>query len=141
MAEEVLEQEYSGIGRLHYFLAQVGMIAAIVFVVTVFGPESRVVSFAALAVTVASVIVDVLRLRNMGVTQWLVFLRFLPFGKTLMWIALTSAQTGWNETRRLDSAGRSILFVEVILFLMVIFMAMRSGISLFGIPGWGMGMF
>ena len=131
------EHIYPGIGRLHYFLSQVGMIAAIVFVVTVFGPESRVVSVAALGITIASVVVDVLRLRNMGVSQWLVFLRFLPFGKTLMWIALTSAQTGWNETRKLDSAGKSILFVEVLLFLMIIFMAMRAGISLFGFPEFG----
>lgn len=138
---DVLEHEYPGIGRLHYFLSQVAMIAAIVFVVSVFGPESRIVSVTALAIMVASVVVDVLRLRNMGVSQWLVFLRFLPFGKTLMWIALTSAQTGWNETRKLDSTGKSILFVEVLLFLMLIFMAVRSGISLLGIPGLGMGSF
>ena len=129
---EVSESEYPGIGRLNYFLSQVAMIALVVFVVTVFGPESRVLSVTALVVMVASVVVDVLRLRNMGVSQWLVFLRFLPFGKTLMWIALTSAQTGWNETRTLDSAGKSILFVEVLLFLMMIFLAMRSGIGLIG---------
>jgi hypothetical protein len=126
---EVLANEYPGIGRLHYFLSQVGMIAAIVFVVNVFGPDSRVVSFAAFGLMAGSVIVDVLRLRNMGVSQWLVFLRFLPFGKTLMWIALTSAQTGWNESRKLDNAGKSILFVEVMIFLMVVFMMLRSGIS------------
>ena len=138
MTESSFDGEYPGIGRLHYFLSQVGMIAAIVFAVSVFGPESRVVSITALAITIASVIVDVLRLRNMGVSQWLVFLRFLPYGKTLMWIAMTSAQTGWNETRKLDSAGKSILFVEVALFLMVVFLAMRSGLALFGIPEFGM---
>jgi hypothetical protein len=128
---------YPGIGRLHYFLSQVGMIAAVVFVVNVFGPESPVLRVAALVLMVVSVVVDVLRLRNMGVSQWLVFLRFLPFAKTLMWIALTSAQPGWNETRKLDSSGKSILFVEVLLFLMIIFMAMRAGISPLGMPGTG----
>ena len=141
MADEVIEQEYPGIGRLHYFLAHVGMVAAIMFVVTVFGPDSRVVSVTALAVMVASVIVDVLRLRNMGVSQWLMFVRYLPFGKMLMWIALTSAQTGWNESRRLDSAGKSILFVEVMLFAMMLFMAWRSGIALLGIPDSGFQIF
>ncbi len=126
---DALENEYPGIGRLHYFLSQVAMVAAIGFVLTVFGPESRIFSITAFGIMVASVVVDVLRLRNMGVSQWLVFLRFLPFGKTLMWIALTSAQTGWNETRKLDSAGKSILFVEVLIFLMIIFMMWRSGIS------------
>ena len=137
MSESDLGNPYPGIGRLHYFLSQIGMIAAVVFVVTVFGPESPVLKVTAFVVMVASVIVDVLRLRNMGVSQWLVFLRFLPFGKTLMWIALTSAQTGWNESRKLDSAGRSILFVEVLLFLMIIFIAMRSGISHLGFPAFG----
>lgn len=137
MNDSTLEHEYPGIGRLHYFLSQVGMIAAVIFVVAVFGPESPVLRVTALVLMVASVVVDVLRLRNMGVSQWLVFLRFLPFAKTLMWIALTSAQTGWNETRRLDNAGKSILFVEVLLFLMIIFMAMRAGISIFGVPWFG----
>ena len=137
MSEPGINDTYPGIGRLHYFLSQVAMIAAMIFMISVFGPESRIVSVTALAIMIVGVIVDVLRLRNMGVSQWLVFLRFLPFGKTLMWIALTSAQTGWNESRKLDNAGKSILFVEVMLFLMMIFLAWRSGISLLGIPGLG----
>ena len=137
MSDSNFEHEYPGIGRMHYFLSQVGMIAAIIFVVTVFGPESVVLRVAALILMGVSVVVDVLRLRNIGVSQWLVFLRFLPFGKTLMWIGLTSAQTGWNETRQLDSVGKSILFVEVALFLLIIFMAMRAGISIFGFPEFG----
>lgn len=141
MADEALEHEYTGIGRLHYFLAQVGMIAAVVFVITVFGPESPVLKFTALAVMVASFIVDVLRLRNIGVSQWFAFLRYVPFGKTILGIGLTCAQTGWAETRQLDSAGRTILFAEIVLLVLVLFISFRAGITIFGLSGWGTGAF
>ena len=134
MADEVLENEYPGIGRLHYFLAQVGMIAAVIFVVTVFGPESGVMKIMALVLMVASVIFDVMRLRNIGVSQWFAFLRYLPFGETLLGFGLLCAQTGWIETRRLDSAGKSILFTELILLALMLFLFFQSGITVFGIP-------
>ena len=132
-----LENEYPGIGRLHYFLAQVGIIAAVVFVANAFGPESRVMSVTTLAAMVAGLVLDVMRLRNMGVSQWLVFGRFLPFGKLLLWIAMTTAQPGWNETRTLDRAGKSILITELFLFGVMMFMIFRSGMEILGISGWG----
>lgn len=135
----ITEDGYPGIGRLHYFLAHVGMIAAVLFVVTVFGPESLVMRVMSLAVMVAAVVLDVMRLRNIGLSQWLVFLRFVPFGSTLLAIGLMAAQTGWAETRRLDSAGRSILLVELILVVMVLFLMFRTGMSIFGIGDVGVG--
>lgn len=133
MNETELEREYPGIGRLHYFLCHVGMIAAVVFVVTVFGPESRVMSITGLVLMVASFALDVMRLRNIGISQWFAFLRYAPFGKTLLGIGLTCAQTGWIETSRLDSAGKSILVVELLLVALVIFMAFRFQVTIFGI--------
>jgi hypothetical protein len=134
MDELELEREYPGIGRLHYFLGNVGMIAAVVFVLTVFGPDSRVMSVTTLAVMVASLVLDALRLRNIGVSQWFVFLRYVPFGKTLLNIGLFCAQTGWVETRSLDRDGRSILFVELVLLALMLFLMFRTGIAIFGIP-------
>ena len=133
MAEEALGAEYPGIGRLNYFLAQVVMIAAVIFVVSVFGPHSRALQITSLVIMVTSVIVDVMRLRNMGVSQWLVFVRYLPFGGTLLSIALTTAQTGWNETRQLDSAGKIILAVELIIFAMIMFLSFRAGMLIYWI--------
>src|SRR5215211_7535485 len=102
--------EYPGIGRLHYFLAHIVMIAAVVLVVTVFGPEGRAMRITGLVLMVASFVLDVMRLKNIGLSQWFAFLRYVPFGKTLLGFGLLCAQTGWIETRRLDSAGKSILF-------------------------------
>ena len=129
MNDSRLEHEYPGVGRLHYFLGNVGMVAAAVFVVMVFGPESAVMSVTALVLMVVSLILDVLRLRNIGVSQWFVFLRYVPFGKTLLGFGLLSAQTGWIETRRLDSAGKSILIALLVVLALIIFMYFRMGVS------------
>jgi uncharacterized membrane protein YhaH (DUF805 family) len=134
MDNQVLSREYPGIGRLHYFLAHIVMIAAVVFVVMVFGPESRVMSITGLVLLVASFVLDVMRLRNIGLSQWLAFLRYVPFGKTLLGFGLMCAQTGWIETRRLDTAGKSILAVELILLALILFLFLRTGITVFGIP-------
>ena len=138
MSESGHEHEYPGIGRLHYFLAHIGMIAAVVFVVTVFGPESRVMSITGLVLMVASFVLDVMRLKNIGLSQWFAFLRYVPFGSTLLGFGLLCAQTGWIETRRLDSAGKSILFAELVLLALILFLFFRTGITVFGMPDLGL---
>src|SRR5688500_609124 len=134
MSESTPEHEYPGICRLHYFLAHLGMIAVVVFVVTVFGPESRVMSITGLVLLVASFVLDVMRLKNIGLSQWFAFLRYVPLGKTLLGFGLLCAQTGWIETRRLDSAGKSILVAELILLALILFLVFRAGITVFGMP-------
>ena len=141
MADEVLENGYPGIGRLHYFLAQIGMIAAVVFVITVFGPQSPMLKITGIAVMVVSFIVDVLRLRNIGLSQWFAFLRYVPFGKTILGVGLLSAQAGWAETRELDSAGRNILFAQVILIILILFLAFRAGVYFLGMGDFGFRLF
>jgi len=130
MNDSGLEHEYQGIGRLHYFLAQIGMVAAVMFVITVFGPDSRVMSITGLVLMVASFVLDVMRLQNIGVSQWFAFLRYVPFGNTLLGFGLLCAQTGWIETRRLDSAGKSILFTELVLLALILLLVFRSGITI-----------
>lgn len=126
------DREYPGIGRLHYFLGNVSLIAAVVFVVAMFGPESPVMNVTSLVVMIGAVVLDVMRLRNIGVSQWLVFLRFVPFGSTVLAIGLFAAQPGWADTRRLDSPGRSILFAEIVLLVLILFLALRTGLTIFG---------
>ena len=138
MADEVLERDYPGIGRLHYFLAQVGMIAAVVFVVTTFGPDSLAMRVTAIAIMLASFFVDVLRLRNIGLSQWFAFLRYVPFGKLILGVGLLCAQTGWVETKKLDKAGLTIFVFEIGLILMMLFLAFRTRIDIFGMPSWGL---
>jgi uncharacterized membrane protein YhaH (DUF805 family) len=119
---------YPGIGRLHYFLAHIGMIAVAVFVVNVFGLGRRVASIVGLALMVASFVLDALRLQNIGLSQWFAFIRYVPFGRTLLLFGLLCAQTGWRETRRLDDAGKSILVTELLLLALMLFLYFRTGI-------------
>jgi len=133
MSESEPHQNYPGIDRLHYFLSKIGMIVAVVFVVMVFGPNSPVMRFLGLLLMVTSVVLDVMRLRNIGLSQWFAFVRFLPFGNTVLDIFLLSAQGGWAETRRLDRAGRSILIFELLLLALMLFMFFRMRPS---VPLW-----
>jgi uncharacterized membrane protein YhaH (DUF805 family) len=129
MDEFGLDDNYPGIDRLQYFLGKAGMIAAVVFTVTVFGPESPVMKVVSLAVMVGGVVLDVMRLRNIGVSQWLVFLRFLPFGGLILDFGLVTAQTGWAKERQLDRAGKTILIFCLVLLAMMLFMWFRVGMA------------
>ena len=130
MSEFDLDENYPGLDRLQYFLGKAGMIAAVVFTVTVFGPESPVMQVVSLVVVVASVVLDVMRLRNIGVSQWFVFLRFLPFGGLILDLGLITAQTGWAQDRQLDRAGKTILIFCLALIAMMILMFFRLRMSI-----------
>ena len=130
MSDNEFYESNQGIDRLQYFLAKVVMIAAVVFVVTVFGPDGPVMKITSLILMFTGVYLDVQRLRNIGVSQWFSFIRFLPFGNTFLDIGLTSAQTRWAETRRLDRAGRSILFVELLLLGLMMFLILKPRMSI-----------
>jgi len=129
MDEFGLDDNYPGIDRLQYFLGKAGMIAAVVFTVTVFGPESPVMKVVSLVVMVAGVVLDVMRLRNIGVSQWLIFLRFLPFGGLILDLGLVTAQTGWAKERQLDRAGKTVLIFCLVLLAMMLFVWFRAGMA------------
>jgi hypothetical protein len=118
--------KYPGIDRQQYFLGKIGMIVAAIFVVLVFGPASPLMRVLGLVLLVATLVLDVLRLQNMGVSQWFAFIRFLPFGNLVLDIGLQSAQTGWAETRQLDSTGKRILIFNLVLLALMLFMAWRA---------------
>lgn len=127
------ESVHPGVGRLNYFLGRVLFFAAMMFAALQFGPESRVFGLISLGVMIAGLVLDVMRLRNIGASQWLVFLRFIPYVGLLLSIGLQSAQGGWAETKRLDKAGWSIVGVHAILVVLTIFLLLRTNIEIFGI--------
>ncbi|MGD9589731.1 MAG: hypothetical protein AB7Q37_17165 [Pyrinomonadaceae bacterium] len=126
MSDETLESGYPGVGRLYYFLGRVMLIIVTIFSVVYFGPQSRVFAVVTLATMIAGVVLDVMRLRNIGVTSWLLFLKYLPYGALLLSIGLQTAQTGWVETKRLDRAGWAILGTHAALIAVIIFLIKRS---------------
>lgn len=125
MAYSDLDNNYVGVDRLQYFLGNIGIIVAAIVAVSIFGPRSTMMTIVSIGLTIASLALDVMRLQNVGLSQWFAFIRFLPFGNTILMLGLLAPQPGWNVTRQLDSAGRSILITELILIGVMIFMAFR----------------
>ncbi|MBK9156249.1 MAG: hypothetical protein IPM25_18915 [Chloracidobacterium sp.] len=126
MSDETLESGYPGVGRLYYFLGRVMLIIVTIFTVVYFGPQSRVFAVVTLATMIAGAVLDVMRLRNIGVTSWLLFLKYLPYGALVLSIGLQTAQTGWVETKRLDRPGWAILATHAALIAVIIFLIKRS---------------
>lgn len=126
---------YPGVDRLYYFLGRIAMVLAMVFAFIFFGPESSLIKPLGLVISIAAVILDVMRLRNIGVSQWLVFLRFIPYVGLLLSIGLQSAQGGWAESKRLDRAGLAILATHAVIIAVVLYLIYRTGmnIEIFGI--------
>ena len=135
MSDELLENDHPGIGRLYYFLSRIATALVMVFAITFFGPESGAIGPISLLISVASVVIDVMRLRNIGVSQWFVFLGFIPSVELLLAIALQSAQGGWADTKRLDRAGLAILATHAAIIGLMLYLFYRSGLNIevFGI--------
>lgn len=134
MNEPVVDDFYPGVDRWQYFMAKVGMILAVIVVVQIFGPHSSVMKILGLLLMFGSILLDVNRLKNIGVSQWYAFIRFLPFGNTILDICLQSAQPGWAETRSLDDTGKRILITELVFLAFMLFLTWR--VRLFEVPFW-----
>jgi hypothetical protein len=117
---------YPGIDRQQYFFGKIGMIVVAVVAVMVFGPDSPIVGVLGIVLTIASLVLDVQRLKNIGVSMWLALIRFLPFGNLILDIGLQSAQTGWSETRELDQTGKRILIFNLVLVAILLLLAWNS---------------
>ena len=126
MCDETLESGYPGIGRLYYFLGRVMLIIVTVFSVVYFGPESRVFQVVTLVTMIAGAVLDVMRLKNIGVTTWLLFIKYLPYGALGLSIYLQSAQAGWNETKRFDRPGLAILGTHAAIIALIIYLINRN---------------
>ena len=128
------DHTYPGVDRWQYFMAKVGMALTVLIVVQIFGPYSPVMKILGLILMFGSILLDVNRLKNIGVSQWYAFVRFLPFGNTILDICLQSAQPGWSETRSLDEAGKRILYSELAFLALIMFLVWRS--RMLEIPLW-----
>ncbi len=99
-----------------------------------FGPESGIFSFISLAVMIAGVVLDVLRLQNIGASQWLMFLRFVPYAGLLLSIFLQSAQKNWTETRSFDRTGWIIISIHAAFAAFIIYLLIKNpAMEIFGL--------
>jgi hypothetical protein len=67
MSDETLESGYPGVGRLYYFLGRVMLVIVTIFSAVYFGPGSTAFQIVTLATMIAGAVLDVMRLKNIGV--------------------------------------------------------------------------
>ena len=88
MSTDVSETERPGIDRLNYFLSTIAVGFSATAAIVLFGPGSTITKVVSLILTVVGFVLDVMRLRNIGVSQWFAMLRLLPFVNLLYSIGL-----------------------------------------------------
>lgn len=124
-----LDTAFPGVDRLCYFLGRIAMLLAMIFAIAFLGPESSLIGPLGLVISVTAVILDVMRLRNMRVSQWFVFLRCVPYFGFLLAVVLQTAQGGWAETKRLDRAGLAILAAHAAIVGLILYFLYRTGVE------------
>ena len=120
MNESGLDEGRPGVGRLEFFLGKVGIMAAMMAAVTFLGLGSSWLRVIGLVLSFAAFWLDVMRLRNIGVSRWFAGVKFVPYVNLLYVIFLLSAQGGWAETRRLDQTGRTLVVFQLALLVLMI---------------------
>ena len=113
---------YGGIGRLAYFGYSVlnsFVTNAISFAVGAAGIAEAVIVIALLSL-VASVIIAVQRLKNLGYSGWWVLGLIVPILNILVAIRLLAAPAGYADHKTLDGPGKIIVGIIIGLFLLVI---------------------
>jgi hypothetical protein len=122
MSDSELDEGYPGVGRLRFFLGKIGIVAVTAVSVIYFGPGSSVTKVLSIVLSILSFKLDVMRLRNIGVTQWFAFCRLIPYVNLVYTIGLLSAQGGWIESRRLDRNGKTIAAFLISMVALMFFM-------------------
>ena len=130
MSDTDLDGNYPGVGRLHYFLGRIGLSFIWAFLFMYFGGNSPVTRIGLLVIMIAGFVLEVMRLRNIGVSQWFAMLRFIPYVNLLYMIGLQSAQAGWVETRRLDRTGITLAAFQIALLVLMILMVLRMNMAI-----------
>ncbi len=114
------------VDRMVYFGSRIALMFIGVAAFFWFGPESSVFSIIGLVLTILGVVLDVLRLQNIGASQWLMFLRFVPYAGLLLSIFLQSAQKDWTETRSFDRTGWIIIGIHAAFAAFIIYLLIKN---------------
>lgn len=115
-----------GVSRMAYFSVRVALAGFMIAMILSVGPENPFIGYTSLALMIVGVILDVLRLRNIGASQWLMFVRFVPWLGLLLSVYLQSAQTDWIETKRFDRSGLIIIGIHAAIVGVLFYLLHRS---------------
>jgi len=107
------EKNYGGIRRLGYFFGMIG-VAVINAVFTGAAQGESGIAFLGLIITVvASFILVVNRLHNIGKSGWLSLLIIVPIANLFVGIPCLIFPEGYQDTKKLDTAGKVIVGILI----------------------------
>ena len=126
MSKVCVDQEHRGTKRLHFFLGKVGLFALWTAGIVFLGPESPWLRAIGLVLSYVSFWLEVMRLRNAGLSRWWTVLRFVPYANVLYLIFLQSAPANWAMSRRFDRTGKTLLIFQLALLALIILMILKT---------------
>ncbi len=111
-AVSVSQNNYGGIGRLYYFLGNIGLWLLCTFL--------ELFDLSIINILVGGVLTFVLvvqRLRNIGMSGWWSLLILVPIANLFITVPCLVYPEGYHHTKKLDTAGRVIVVIMIVFFI------------------------
>ncbi|MFN7878346.1 MAG: hypothetical protein ACK5PB_23720 [Pirellula sp.] len=122
-------RHYGGIGRLAYLGIAIGLGIAQNVVLGLLARDEALQSLSLggiIVFLILSLIPVYYRLMNIGMNPWWCLLMMVPIANLFIGIRCLVCQEGYEDTKKLDTAGKIVTFIVVGLFLLVIAIAILS---------------
>jgi hypothetical protein len=116
-------RHYGGIRRLPYLGIAIGMGVVQNIVVGLLASDEalqRLSLFVVMGFLILSFVPVYYRLMNIGMNPWWCLLMIVPIANLFIGIRCLVCQEGYEDTKKLDTAGKVVTFIVVGLFLLVI---------------------
>jgi hypothetical protein len=122
-------RHYGGIRRLPYLGIAIGMGVVQNILVGLIASDEALQSlslFVVIGFLILSFVPVYYRLMNIGMNPWWCLLMIVPIANLFIGIRCLVCQEGYEDTKKLDTAGKIVTFIVVGLFLLVIAIAILS---------------
>lgn len=122
-------RHYGGIRRLPYLGIAIGMGVVQNILVGLIASDEALQSlslFVVIGFLILSFVPVYYRLMNIGMNPWWCLLMIVPIANLFIGIRCLVCQEGYEDTKKLDTAGKVVTFIVVGLFLLVIGMVIVS---------------
>lgn len=119
---------YGGITRLPYWLGTIGLMVLNFMMGMAARGAPPLAMLGILVVIVGSFILMAQRLKNIGMNPWLCLLGIIPIVNLFVSIPCAAYPTGWSDTRKLDTAGKVIIWI-LVASVALILIALVAGVA------------
>ena len=129
--DNVSGRSYGGIGRLQYFGYSfgIGIVNNILQAIAAAADAPIVILILAVLGLVASIVLIVQRLKNMGYSGWWAIGIIVPILNILVGLRCLAAPEGYADHKTLDTSGKVIIGVILGLFALVILIVVIAAVA------------